>query len=72
MIGNDGVVMTEKQKRIADLKRSLLAPLEKKSNGQKVQMRKPDDDDPMKNKFKRVMDWGTPRIVTKNRTLVFD
>ena len=34
--------------------------------------KKYDDDDPMKNKFKRVMDWGTPRIVTKNRTINMD
>ena len=26
----------------------------------------------MKDKFKRVMDWGTPRLVTKNRQLVMD
>ena len=31
-----------------------------------------DDGDPMKDKFKRVMDWGTPRLVTKNRQLVMD
>jgi hypothetical protein len=30
--------------------------------------KKEGDDDPIKeNKFKRVMDWGTPRLVTKNR-----
>lgn len=55
------------------MKKSLLAPLEKKSKDAKVQMRAPIiDDDPMKTKFKRVMDWGTPRLVTKNRTLVMD
>jgi hypothetical protein len=29
--------------------------------------KKAEDNDPMGDKFKRVMDWGTPRIVTKNR-----
>jgi hypothetical protein len=24
------------------------------------------------NKFNKVMDWGTPRLVTKNRALVMD
>lgn len=26
----------------------------------------------MQDKFKRVMDWGTPRLVTKNRQLNLD
>jgi len=31
-----------------------------------------EENDPMSDKFKRVMDWGTPRIVTKNRMLAMD
>jgi hypothetical protein len=56
--------MTEKQKRIAELKKKLLEPpkprvLNKGGGGdQKVDMQ---------DKFRRVMHHGTPRLVTKNR-----
>ena len=64
--------MTEKQKRISDLKMQLLAPSVIKKNQFIVinnNIESTDEDDPMGNKFKRVMDWGTPRLVTKNREL---
>lgn len=70
--------MTEKQKKIADLKQQLLAePANKKKpaaqpivgGGGKVQVQAPDD---MQDKFKRVMDWGTPRLVTKTRHINMD
>lgn len=62
-------VMTEKQKRIAELKKQLLAPqTSKPRNAGKQQQDGAGGEDPndMQNKFKRVMDWGTPRLVTKN------
>ena len=48
--------------------------MEKKSKlpGKALVANKSDNDDPMGDKFKRVMDWGTPRLVTKNRALVMD
>ena len=62
--------MTEKQKKIAALKKSLLAPQPKKAAPQPGLERKSiaqSGASDMKNKFQRVMDWGTPRLVTKNR-----
>lgn len=74
--------LTEKQKRIADLKKQLLAPMQKKmpvgSLGGGVKIGGGggggggDSKDVMGDKFKRVMDWGTPRLVTKNRQLNLD
>lgn len=62
--------LTEKQKRIAELKKSLLAPqTKKKAEETHAITRQAAKDDPMDSKFKRVMDWGTPRLVTKNRQL---
>ena len=58
--------MTEKQKRIADLKASLLAPQIRQLPKRAAAGTKDGKDDPMDQKFKRKMDWGTPRIVTKN------
>ena len=65
-----GKVLTEKERRIAELRKQLLAPQEKKApvGAGGVAIRKPEAD-PMENKFKRVMDHGTPRLVTKNRQL---
>lgn len=40
--------------------------------GKALVAKKDESDDPMGDKFKRVMDWGTPRLVTKNRALVMD
>lgn len=63
--------MTEKQKRIADLRKQLLAPIVPAKPDRPVAggvnklnfgaRGEPD------NKFNRVMDWGTPRLVTKSR-----
>jgi hypothetical protein len=58
--------MTEKQKRIAELKASLLAPMIKPLRRNLPAKKEDKNDDPMTNKFQRKMDWGTPRIVTKN------
>ena len=59
---------TEKQKRIDALKKQLLNPGPKKvAAAPSVKQEDKDSDDPMKSKYKRVMDWGTPRLVTKNR-----
>ena len=55
--------MTEKQKRIADLKKQLLAPIPKRVKKAPTESSGPEPD--MQNKFKRVMDHGTPRLVTK-------
>lgn len=57
--------MTEKEKRIAELKKQLLAPQQprRRPNAPAVSKGKESD---MQDKFKRVMDWGTPRLVTKN------
>ena len=53
---------------IDELRAQLLAPATKK-----IAPKKSDDDEPMpENKFKRVMDWGTPRLVTKNRALTLN
>jgi hypothetical protein len=61
---------TDKQKRIDDLKKQLLAPAPlRKPKVQKVEV---EEEDPMSNKYKRVMDWGTPRIVVKGRQLNMD
>jgi len=49
------------------LKKQLLAPQAKKKEATQAITRK--EDNPMDNKFKRVMDWGTPRLVTKNRQI---
>ncbi len=63
-------MLTEKQKRIAELKKSLLATqTKKKVEASAVTRQSNADENPMDNKFKRVMDWGTPRLVTKNRQL---
>ena len=56
--------MTEKQKRIADLKKQLLAPIPKRNR--KLPAADKGEENDMHNKFKRVMDHGTPRLVTKN------
>lgn len=62
---------TEKQKRIADLKKQLLAPRalpNKKESGAPGPAKSGGGkNDDITDKFKRVMDWGTPRLVTKNR-----
>ena len=64
--------MTEKQKKIADLKKSLLAPLVNKKPTNAPQ-KSSGGNGPiavtagMEDKFKRVMDWGTPRVVTNKR-----
>ena len=63
---NDGKYMTEKQKKIAELRKQLLAPQKKGAGPIGKKLAGKDDADPM-DKFKRVMDWGTPRLVTKNR-----
>lgn len=51
--------------RIAELKKSLLAPQPKRKPlaGGGSTVKKETD---MQDKFKRVMGWGTPRLVTKN------
>jgi len=56
---------TEKQKKIDELRKQLLAPREKGAKDKKQAMRAPGRDVDMDNKYKRVMDWGTPRLVTK-------
>lgn len=66
---DNGEHLTEKQKRVAALKASLLAP---QSAPKKKAVGPSSDSDPMGDKHKRVMDWGTPRLVTKNRQLVMD
>ena len=58
--------MTEKEKRIKALRDSLLAPAEPR---RKKQTAANDTGINMDNKFARKMDWGTPRLVTKNRML---
>ena len=61
--------MTEKQKKIAALRAQLLAP-QKKSDvggGNKGMFQMNKKEVSMEDKFKRVMDHGTPRLVTKNR-----
>jgi len=65
--------MTEKQKRIAELKKQLLAnPMKEKKVILSNNKGDKPENDPMSDKFKRVMDWGTPRLVTKNRQLAMD
>jgi hypothetical protein len=52
------------------LKKDLLNPRPKKvSAAPSVKKEDKDSDDPMSSKHKRVLDWGTPRLVTKNRAL---
>jgi len=64
-------VKTEKQRKIEELKRNLLAPMSNPKSGGfggggamvgGMGMNKIDRGD---DKFKKVMDWGTPRLVTK-------
>lgn len=62
-----GTIRTEKQRRIDQLRQQLLAPQPKKESAAAAAKKADLDNDPMNNKFKRVMDWGTPRLVTKNR-----
>ena len=66
--------MTERQKRIAELKKQLLAPMEKKkpAGGPVASNSAAAPKIEMQDKFKKVMDWGTPRLVTKNRQLNLD
>lgn len=66
-MGAETAGMSEKKKRIAELKKQLLAPKPMKKRGGGAD--KPDE---MTDKFKRVMDWGTPRLVTKNRQICLD
>ena len=54
--------MTEREKKIAELKRQLLAPA-----APKVKPQKKEEGPAMEDKYKRVMDWGTPRLVSKNK-----
>ena len=60
--------MTEKEKRIADLRKQLLAPQPKRKAPVKAAVTTQNNDDDMQNKFRRVMDWGTPRIVVPKGT----
>lgn len=57
--------MTEKQKRIAELKKNLLAPSQPKKYVTKKEAA-PEVD--MEKKFDRVMDHGTPRLVVGPRS----
>eukprot|EP00347_Sterkiella_histriomuscorum_P017137 403350523 len=63
--------MTAKQMEIQRMKESLLRPIPQRGGGvvasQPVKDDKQDED-----KFKRQMAWGTPRLVTQNRSLVLD
>jgi hypothetical protein len=64
-----------RQREIEALKNSLLAPGAKPPGGVIVVGNKMSDGkSEEENKFNKVMDWGTPRIVTnsKNRALVMD
>lgn len=56
--------MTDRQKKIEELKRSLLAPQPKRIKKEESSSNKQEE---FEDKYKRVMDWGTPRLVTKNR-----
>ena len=61
--------MTEKEKRIAALRASLLAPVEPRKKKAVESASGVDSKDSMESKFTRKMYWGTPRLVTKNRML---
>jgi len=73
---------TMRQRQIEELKKSLLAPPPSKGpQGQAVVGGtlafnrvggQPIGGAPEGDKFNKVMDWGTPRLVTKNRALVMD
>ncbi|CDW88486.1 UNKNOWN [Stylonychia lemnae] len=66
--------MTARQREIERLKNSLMQPMPGKPIGgtAAVGIQKLQDNGPEENKFLRNMDWGTPRLVTKNRNLVMD
>lgn len=59
--------MTARQREIENLRQSLLAP-QPKPGVQKPQ----EESQPEESKYQRAMDWGTPRLVTKNRQIVMD
>lgn len=59
--------MTQRQREIEALKRSLLAP-----PGQRGVVAPAPPQKEEEKKFNKVMDWGTPRLVTKNRELVMN
>ena len=70
------MALTQRQREIEALKNSLLAP--KPATGFMAEVaganlnkfdRKGEEED---NKYQKNMDWGTPRLVTKNRALVMD
>ena len=61
--------MTARQREIENLRQSLLAPLPKPASLQKEQQQPSEAEE---SKYQRAMDWGTPRLVTKNRQIVMD
>lgn len=69
--------MTERQRKIEELKRGLLAPMIPPTRQQPIANPAPVGFNKLnrqeeEGKYNKVMDWGTPRLVTKNRALVMD